>query len=143
VEALGTSGRRGGTRRHLQPSKESTLDRRAGSTTEPCDAGWRRAPRSTRGETPFRERRCAANDGDVEASTRVSSEAPIATLITSLADFFRGTAGSFGHKKRVDACFWSGNAENAGSRAACGEFLFPKGQTENPHERGKIMMREK
>jgi hypothetical protein len=36
-------------------------------------------------------------------------------LITSLADFFRGTAGSFGHKKRVDACFWSGNAESAGS----------------------------
>ena len=112
-----------------------STDRRAGSTTEPCDAGWRRAPRSTRGETPFRERRCAANDGDVEASTRVSSEAPIATLITSLADFFRGTAGSFGHKKRVDACFWSGNAENAGSRAACGDFLFPTGQTENPYER--------
>ena len=58
----------------------------------PCDAGWTHAPRSTRGKTPFRECRCATNDGAADAGTRVSSEAPIARLFVRVGLIFRGTS---------------------------------------------------
>ena len=75
----------------------------------PCDAGWTRAPRSTRVGTPFRECRCAAKDGAADAGTRVSSEAPIARLFVSSRSVpffvFRNGADADGHKNVV----WSWN----------------------------------
>jgi hypothetical protein len=57
----------------------------------PCDAGWTRAPRSTLGGTPFRECRCAANDGAADAGARLVRSADCEIIRSSrsviLSDF--------------------------------------------------------